>query len=62
MYVKRVDQVSLGPELGKQNVQAKEAYYAAYLPNLHYDHVSGMLPRYHVKKLFLFFFSIVVRR
>ena len=28
-------QVLLGPPLGKQNMQVKEAYYAAYLLNLH---------------------------
>ena len=28
-------QVLLGPPLGKQNIQVKEAYYTAYLLNLH---------------------------
>ena len=28
-------QVLLGPPLGKQNTQVKEAYYAAYLLSLH---------------------------
>ena len=53
-------QVLLGPPLGKQNIQVKEAYYAAYLLNL-LKYVSVMLLRYHVKKT-LFVFLIVVRQ
>ena len=53
-------QVLFGPPLGKQNIQVKEAYYAAYLLNL-LKYVSEMLLRYHVKKT-LFVFLIVVRQ
>ena len=53
-------QVLLGPPLGKQNIQGKEAYYAAYLLNL-LKYVSVKLLRYHVQKT-LFVFLIVVRQ